>query len=195
MSEPTPTASASSDELSELELVTRVAGGDAGAYRVLSDAHLGPIYNYARRILNHENEAEDVAQETFLRLWTEAQRWKPTARLSTYLHRIAHNLCMDRLRRARPHSSDAVEALADSSGPLRLVERKQLAESVERALMTLPARQRAAVTMVHYQGLSNPEVADVLDIGVEAVESLLARGRRALREMVALRRATAGVSE
>ena len=181
MSEPTPTASASSDELSELELVTRVAGGDAGAYRVLSDAHLG--------------EAEDVAQETFLRLWTEAQRWKPTARLSTYLHRIAHNLCMDRLRRARPHSSDAVEALADSSGPLRLVERKQLAESVERALMTLPARQRAAVTMVHYQGLSNPEVADVLDIGVEAVESLLARGRRALREMLALRRATAGVSE
>jgi RNA polymerase sigma-70 factor (ECF subfamily) len=172
-----------SSTAAEIELMRRTAKGDAAAFRMLSDLHLSKIMNFAYRLLHDRAEAEDVAQETFLRLWKDAARYEPKARVTTWLHRIAHNLCVDRLRTRREKPmTDVVEEARSSSEPLGLLDRKRTASAVERALAKLPDRQRAAITLVHYQGLGNAEAAEVLGVGVEAVESLLARGRRALRE-------------
>ena len=169
----------------EIALMKRVGAGDAQAYRALSDHFLRRIVAYAQRLLGNPAEAEDVAQETFLRLWKQADSWKPQARLSTWLYRIAHNLCIDRIRRRRDTSPDHLERFSIGDRPSALMLRKQVADAVELALSGLPERQRAAIALSHYEGLSNPEIAEVLEVSVEAVESLLSRGRRALRKDLA----------
>src|SRR3954447_20446659 len=151
----------------------RTARGDAAAFRALADLHLKKIMNFAYRLLHDRSEAEDIAQETFLRLWKDAGRYEPKARVITWLHRIAHNLCIDRLRARREKPTDRADDERTSEEPGGLLDRKRLASAVETALATLPERQRVAITLVHYQGLSNTEAALVLDVGVEAVESLL----------------------
>jgi RNA polymerase sigma-70 factor (ECF subfamily) len=166
----------------EIDLMRRTASGDAAAFRALADAHLTKIMNFAHRLLHDRSEAEDVTQETFLRLWKDAARFEPRARVTTWLHRIAHNLCVDRLRGRREQPSETIDEERTSLEPGGLFDRKQVAHQVDKALAELPERQRAAVTLVHYQGLGNIEAAEVLDIKVEALESLLARGRRSLRE-------------
>ncbi|HEY3592442.1 MAG TPA: RNA polymerase sigma factor [Polyangiaceae bacterium] len=166
----------------EIELMRRTAQGDAAAFRILSDLHLSKIMNFAYRLLHDRAEAEDVAQETFLRLWKDASRYEGKAKVTTWLHRITHNLCVDRLRARREKpSSDTIDEVRTSIEPGGLLDRKERATAVDRALSTLPERQRAAIALVHYQGLGNQEAAEVLGVGVEAVESLLSRGRRALR--------------
>jgi RNA polymerase sigma-70 factor (ECF subfamily) len=174
-----------SDIQDEIELMRRTASGDAAAFRALADAHLSKIMNFAYRLLHDPSEAEDVAQETFLRLWKDAARFEPRARVTTWLHRIAHNLCVDRLRGRREQPSEMLDEERTSLEPGGLLDRKQVARQVEQALAELPERQRAAITLVHYQGLGNGEAAEVLDIGVEALESLLSRGRKSLREKLA----------
>ncbi len=160
----------------------RTAKGDPVAFRALADAHLAKIMNYAYRLLHDRTEAEDIAQETFLRLWKDAGRYEPKARVTTWLHRIAHNLCIDRMRGRREQPSDTLDEERTSQEPGGLLDRKRVALEVGHALAELPERQRAAITLVHYQGLSNIEAAAVLDVNVDALESLLARGRRSLRE-------------
>ena len=166
----------------EIELMRRTARGDAAAFRALADAHLVKIMNFAYRLLHNRSDAEDVAQETFLRLWKDAGRYEPTARVTTWLHRIAHNLCIDRLRAKREEPAEHLDDERASTEPGGLLERKRTAVEVSKAIADLPERQRSAIILVHYQGLSNIEAAAVLDVGVEALESLLARGRRSLRE-------------
>lgn len=169
----------------ELELVQRTAKGDAAAFRKLAEFHLNKIMNFAYRMLCSRADAEDVAQETFLRLWKEANRYKPTARLITWLHRIAHNLCVDRLRARREQPSVELDDRQDLAEPSALLDQKQMVHEVSRALNSLPERQRAAMALVHYQELTNIEAAEVLDVSIEALESLLARARRTLRELLA----------
>jgi RNA polymerase sigma-70 factor, ECF subfamily len=168
----------------EIEWMRRTAKGDAVAFRALADAHLSKIMNYAYRLLHDRTEAEDVAQETFLRLWKDAGRYEPKARVTTWLHRIAHNLCIDRLRGRREQPSETLDEERTSQEPGGLLDQKRVLIEVERALAALPERQRAAITLVHYQGLTNVEAAAVLEINVDALESLLARGRRTLKEML-----------
>jgi RNA polymerase sigma-70 factor (ECF subfamily) len=171
-----------SDHQQEIDLMRRTARGDAVAFRALADAHLAKIMNFANRILHDRNDAEDVAQETFLRLWKDAGRYRPTARLTTWLHRIAHNLCIDRLRKRRERPTDTLDEERSSTEPGGLLDRKRVAVDVGHALSELPERQRVAITLIHYQGLSNVEAAAVLDVSIDALESLLARARRSLRD-------------
>jgi RNA polymerase sigma-70 factor, ECF subfamily len=120
-----------------------------------------------------------------LRLWTEAKAFEPRAQPKTWLYRIARNQCIDRLRKRRSHGQEQ-ELSDEASGdrPSGLFARKQAAQRVEHALSKLPERQRAALTLVHYEGLSGAEACEVLDVSAEALESLLARGRRSLRELL-----------
>ena len=173
--------SESLDEAHEFNLLRRVADRDTAAYRELVDAHLPRIARFAERLLGNRAESEDVAQETFMKLWTSAATFTPQARPSTWLYRIAHNACIDRLRKRRAET-ELGESTAAADRPSGLFARKQTSEAVQKALAELPERQRAALTLVHYEGLSGDEAAAVLEISVEALESLLARGRRALRE-------------
>jgi len=172
--------SESLDEAHEHSLMRRVADRDIAAYRELVDANLPRIARFAERFLGNAAEAEDVAQETFLKLWTAASSFTPQAKPSTWLFRIAHNLCIDRIRKRRVEAPLSEQSGADR--PSGLFARKRTSEAVQRALAELPERQRGAITLVHYEGLSGDEAAGVLEISVDALESLLSRARRSLRE-------------
>ena len=172
---------------SDEALLARVAKGDEAACRTLLGRHLGPIVAFAARLLGDPTEAEDVAQETFLALWRQAGRWRQAeARLTTWLHTVARNAALDRLRRRRTVPLDEVPEPPDPApGPAQAVQAGDVARVVEAAIGTLPERQRAALVLCHYQELSNIEAAAVMELGVEAVESLLSRARRGLRERLA----------
>jgi RNA polymerase sigma-70 factor, ECF subfamily len=167
----------------DAELLERVANGDPGAYRELVERHVRGVHAFVYRMLGNRAEAEEVSQESFLRLWKHADTFVARAKPSTWLYRVAHNLAVDRLRRRREssHTSSIEEVPASDSPSLHLYD-KQVALAVEGALSELPERQRAAISLVHYQGMSNAEAALVLGVKVRALESLLARGRQQLRE-------------
>lgn len=176
------------EQPSDDDLVVAVASGDEAACRVLMDRHLMRMVALARRMLGNQADAEEVAQEVFLRVWTHADRWEPgKAQFGTWLHRVATNLCLDRLRKKRP--TDDIDDMPDlASGepdPERQLEQVQLAARIEAALQELPERQRAAIVLSHYQELGNIEAAEILGVTVEAVESLLSRARRQLRASLA----------
>lgn len=182
-------ADALPDRERDLALLARVAGGDALAFRELTNLHLTMVVTYLTRLLGNVADAEDVAQETFLRAWKNAGTYQPRARARTWLLAIAHNLAIDRLRRRKTRreeaSGDEDDAFGPSSQePAGLLLRKQTALEVARALAALPERQKMAVLLCHEQGLTLAEIADVLGSSSEAVESLLARGRRALRALL-----------
>jgi RNA polymerase sigma-70 factor (ECF subfamily) len=165
------------------ELVARVGAGDRAAARLLVARHLDKLLALARRMLGETGEAEDAVQETFLKLWTHAARWQPGgAKFETWLFRVAINACYDRLRK-RGHLSldEAPEAVDPAPGPERALQNAALSQAIQAALDALPPRQRAAILLCHYEGRGNVDAAEILGIGVEAVESLLSRGRRSLR--------------
>jgi RNA polymerase sigma factor (sigma-70 family) len=166
------------------ELVARVANGDRTAARAIMSRHLPKILNLGRRMLNDHTEAEDVAQDVFVRVWTHAARWQPgQAKFETWLHRVAINLCYDRLRRRPTSNLDDVPEIADAAPtPVANLLQMQLAKTVNEALQQLPDRQREAVVLCHYQGLTNIDAAAIMGVSVEAMESLLSRGRRALKK-------------
>ncbi len=170
----------------DAELLERVASGDPRAYRDIVERHVRGVHAFVYRMLGNRAEAEEVCQESFLRLWQQADTFVARAKPSTWLYRVAHNLAIDRLRRRRETSHPAgIEEVPNSERPSLHLYDKQVAEAVERALAELPERQRAAISLVHYQGLSNAEAADVIGVKVRALESLLARGRQQLRERLA----------
>lgn len=170
----------------DLELVRRVAQGDGAACAVLVDRHLGRITAFAARMLGGRAEAEEVAQEVFVRVWKHAENWEPgRALFSTWLHKVALNLCYDRLRRRRETAlPEHYEPESDGDTPERALRRKERAHRVARAVASLPERQRAAIALCHYQELGNIEAAAIMNVSVEALESLLARGRRRLRQLL-----------
>lgn len=165
-------------------LMRALASGDPTAGRLLVENHLTHVLAVARRMLGDQTEAEDVAQDTFMRAWKAAERWEPgRAKVSTWLHRIAMNQCLDRLRKKKPEPLDPdFDAASDDPDPEVQLQQQQMARRIDGAIQMLPDRQRAAIVLSHYQGLSNPEAAEILDVSVEAVESLLSRGRRALKQ-------------
>jgi RNA polymerase sigma factor (sigma-70 family) len=168
-------------------LLAGVGRGEALAVRTLLDRRLPRILALSRRLLNDPSEAEDVAQETFLRAWKQARGWTPgQARFDTWLHRVALNLCYDRLRRRREVVTDSPPEQVDTGpAPDAGLIGADLSKRVEAALAALPARQREAIVLCHHQGLGNIEAAALMAISVEALESLLGRGRRALKVALA----------
>ncbi len=174
-------------EVPDSALLVSFANGDAQAGQQLV-ARLGPmLFGCAARVLGDHSEAEDVVQETMLRLWKMAPDWRQgDAKVSTWACRVAMNLCTDRLRRRRVGPQIALDSIAEPAADLAsavdVMTARQRSETLDAALSALPARQRQAVVMRHIEGFSNPEIAEIMDIGVEAVESLTARGKRALKK-------------
>jgi RNA polymerase sigma-70 factor (ECF subfamily) len=164
-------------------LLAGMARQDPKAFRALVDRHLGTVLSLARRMLRDDAEAEDIAQETMLRLWRAGGSLDLGAHgLRPWLRRVASNLCIDRVRGARRTVVvDEVPEEAEPPGQLVALEQQERAKRVDDALKSLPERQRLALTLFHHEGLSQIEVGDIMGISDEAVESLLARGRRSLK--------------
>jgi len=164
-------------------LFQKIAEGDPRAFRQLVDSHSRPLVTYLTRLMKNQSEAEEVAQEVFVKVWQRAADYRPSFRASTWLHHIAHNLAVDQMRRRR--GNDAVneeqEANPASERPHVLLENKQRAQSLQEALDSLPLRQKTAMLLKYEQDFSNPEIASILNLTVDAVESLLARAKRELK--------------
>ena len=188
-------------ELTDDALLALYAGGNRAAARTLTIRLTPRVLSLAVRMLGDGAEAEDVAQEAMLRLWKIAPEWRSgEAQVSTWLYRVASNLCTDRLRRRRGVGLDVAfgEGVEPEDEQPRAEERLQTADratALRAALEELPERQRQAVVLRHLEGLSNHEIAAVMEIGVEAVESLTARGKRALTALLVGRRAELGLSD
>lgn len=172
--------------MTDEELMLAVCDGDQSAYQIIVKQHLRSISHYAFRMLGNQKDTEDITQETFLRLWINAQKWQADkAKLSTWLHRIAHNLCIDYIRKhgnvqtresfeQREEQLEANESLDESS------KIKKLNDAIKR----LPESQRSALMLCHYQNFSNKEAAAIMNTSVKALESVIARAKRSLRKHV-----------
>ncbi len=184
-------------ETTDEALLALYAEGDQASARALMLRHAPRILALATRMLKDRTEAEDVTQEAMLRLWKIAPDWRNgEAKVSTWLYRVASNLCTDRLRKKRGIGLDqAPEVADDSPGAEEQMIQADRGKALDIAMGRLPERQRLALTLRHFQELSNPEIAEVLETSVEAVESLLSRGRRALAKDLQKHRPALGLAQ
>ena len=167
---------------SDEALMAKVARGDQSAYRELSRRHLPAMLGLARRILGNAADAEDVAQEALLRVWTHAPRWQPLAAFRTWLTRVVVNLCLDRKRRRPWVALEAAGEIIDPTpGETEKAEQSEREQLLAAAIAELPARQRTAIVLTYSEGMSNAQAADILDTSVSAIETLLIRGKQNLR--------------
>ena len=190
------------------ELVARSIGGDHDSFNQLILRWERPIYALAYRTIGREEDARDVCQETFLRAFRALPKFRREAKFSSWLYRIALNLCRDWARRERrtplvqaPEDMDVIEmaASAEPSDSIEnLVARKDLARHVEKAMALLPEEQRTAIVLKEYHGLTFQEIADQLQCPLSTVKTRLYQGLSVLRlrlerqqaEQASLRRAT-----
>ena len=186
-----------SQNLEDAELLARFAQGDRAAAQVLT-ARLAPVvYAQAFRMLGDRAEAEDITQDSLLRLWHAAPDWQAgQAKVTTWLYRVTSNLCIDKMRKRKRQSSDAVLEMPDDGPDMeRRLQDRARAQALRAALGGLPERQKQAMTLRHLEGLSNPDVAQIMQISVEAVESLMSRGKRSLADALAPQKKALGLED
>lgn len=176
-----------SKESDDAALLAGAADGNEAAFRSLVERHLSGLLVLARRMLRDDAEAEDVTQEALLKLWRSREALEVGAYgLRPWLRRVVSNLCIDKMRSSRRFTvTDDVPERAEPADQLTQVEAQDASARVAAAIKGLPDRQRTALTLFHYEGLSQVEVGRIMGASDEAVESLLARARRSLK--VALR--------
>ncbi len=165
----------------------RVAAGDKRACRTLLDRYLAPTWRMALAFAGRADIADDLTQEAMARLWLAAPKWKPKAHLSTWLYRVVKNLWIDQLRKERPDQPgpDSLLDLADDRPDQQeQYEALEASATLEQAIAHLPARQRVAITLYYFDGLSIDEGAGVMDIGADAFQSLIARARKGLKQLL-----------
>ena len=163
-----------------------VAQGDMNAFGVLVHRHQQAAWSVAYRFLGDRTEAEDVAQDAFLRILEAAPRYKPTASFQGYLYRIVARLCLDRVRKHRPmHVAEVPHPTATEPDASARMASQERDAAVAAALAGLPPNQRMAVVLRYFEGLNLQDIAAMMDTTVKSVERLLARGREALAPLLA----------
>jgi RNA polymerase sigma-70 factor (ECF subfamily) len=168
-----------------------IAAGDQIAFARLVERHLARTVGLATRLMGSRADGEEIAQEAFARVWSHAVRWRPlggggNARFTTWLYRIVMNLTIDRKRRPSHAAMDDVDEPVDEADDgFAKVHQRQVSDAVTEAMMRLPERQRIALALCFFEGLSNIEAGKIMSLSVGAVESLLVRARRSLRQGLA----------
>lgn len=159
-----------------------VQARDPAAFAGLLDRHLAAVQGFLYRLTFNTADADDLAQETFLRVWKHASRWQPNrVRFTTWLYRIARNLAIDQHRKRRDTNDDLSQIADPAPGAEDVLDGESRRRHVREAVAALPERQRTALLLCQFQGMSNRDAADTLGVSVEALESLLARARRSLK--------------
>jgi RNA polymerase sigma factor (sigma-70 family) len=184
-------------EVSDETLVVLYANGDSEAAGLLTARLLPRVWRYAARVLSDASEADDLAQEAMLRLWRIAPVWRTgEAQVSTWMYRVVVNLCNDRLRMRKRTKASSIQNIAELYDGADSVEtgliKQDRCNALDAALAQLPNRQRQAVVLRHIEEMTNPEIAEVMELGVEAVESLIARGKRGLTLLLSGQKAELG---
>lgn len=180
----------------DARLMLLVARGDHSAFRTLVDKYQAPITNVLYRVVLDQAEAEDLAQDVFVKIYQASGRYRPDAKFSTWLYRVATNVALNALKSRRRRPTSSLDALEERGGanqvpapavnrPDRELEREETVRAVDRALRQLPERQRMAVVLQRFEGLSYEEIGEALFVSAEAVDSMLRRAKAALRSALA----------
>lgn len=182
---PTPSAEITDFFPADADLMRKVAAGNEKAFRTLTERHAKRVFAMLWRLCADRSDAEDLTQETFLRVWRNAEKWTPDARLETWLYRIAYNLFIDSRRREKLQTTVLDDELhSGGDTPEQALIRKSDAERVERAMNSLPDRQKEALVLCYYQGLKAKDAAEILSVTQGALESLLFRARQTMKEIL-----------
>jgi RNA polymerase sigma-70 factor, ECF subfamily len=169
-------------EATDEKIMQAVAGGDLDAFNELVLRYQGRAWKMAYRFLGDSMEAEDVAQEGFLKILEAARRYRPTTTFRTYFYGILTRLCIDRTRKKQLTSIDNIPEVPDPSlGPTESLIEKERGAQVRTALDVLPPNQKAAMILRHYEGLSYTEIARILGVSPKAVEGLISRAVASLQ--------------
>lgn len=179
----------------DLEWMKRIKAGDTAALEALIECHQSRIVGTVTRMLGDESDAEDIAQQVFIRVWRSAARYEPTARFTTWLYKITRNLVFNELRRRKRHPTQSLDEPLDSDServratpdpgtkaPDRTLLDGEMHAAIQRAIDELPEAQRLAVILRRYDNVPYEEIAEILDLTVPAVKSVLFRARTELRE-------------
>lgn len=176
----------------DFTLMERIGAGDHAAFRQLVERHQNAVIGTVAKMLGNPSEAEDIAQQVFLRIWRNAKRYRPEAKFTTYLYTITRNLVFNETRRRsrkkevssdeREENSNHLIAASPDRQPDAELLQEELRRAVDRAIAKLPEAQRLAVVLRRYEQLSYEEISGVLKLSVSAVKSLLFRARTTLRE-------------
>jgi len=193
--DPSFQADASGDDPErDIRLMEKVRAGDMDAFRELVELHQQRVIGTVARMIGDPNDAEDLSQQIFVRVWKSAPRWEPTAKFTTWLYTILRNLVFNECRRRARHKTTSLDAATDDEDhpqqfadgnvkpPDTTILDAEMQDAIERAIQELPEAQRMAVIMRRYQDVSYEEIGEVLDLTVPAVKSLLFRARTDLRE-------------
>ena len=178
----------------DLSLMARVKAGEIAAFETLIETHQHRVIGTIARMLGDEVEAEDIAQQVFVRVWKSAPRYQPTAKFTTWLFKITRNLVFNEVRRRKRHPASSLEQSVDSDDrPMQIIDRSakapdctlleaEMQKAIQCAIDGLPEAQRMAVILRRYQDAPYEEIAEVLELTVPAVKSLLFRARTDLRK-------------
>ena len=169
--------------MTDAGLLEAAAGGSHAAFAEIASRHFQPVYRLVWRMTGGAADSEDIAQEAFVKLWRNPSQLREGAALRGWLMRVASNAVIDAARKPRAAALDAVAEPPDPQArPDAPLDRAEAARLIDARIAALPDRQRLALSLVYFEGLSNIEAAAVMEVSVEAVESLLARARRSLKE-------------
>ncbi len=179
------------DQVPDASLLARSGTGDQRAFATLVDRHFDVVHRVVWRMMNGHADAEDVAQEAFLRLWRNPGQVREAAALRGWLMRVATNMVMDRFRAKPMQTMDEGFEMADGRDTVEdEIDKARAVATIDHAVASLPDRQKLALTLVHFEHLSNAAAADIMELSVDALESLLARARRHLKTSLAPHRST-----
>lgn len=182
---------------SDEELMVELAAGSHGAFDELLTRYEAPVITFCYAFLRNREAAEDIAQETFMRVFRNAKRYQPVAKFTTWLYKIAANLCINEIKKGKlrnalsldepagpdPDGSRIVERIAtDTASPLTNMERAEAQVLIGKAIEHLPPDQRSTLIMVEYHQMQYQDIAEVLDVSVSAIKMRVKRARETLRE-------------
>lgn len=172
-------------ETSDLQLVQRLQRGDETAFDELLSRYKRPVVNFCYRLLGDAGDADDVAQEVFVRVYQHIREYRPRGKFTTWLFTLARNGCLDRLRYRKRHPTAPLDAAPEPASVSREAETREIGEQIAAAVAQLPEEQRVALVLAEYHGLSYAEIAGVMRCSEKSVEARLYRAKQTLRQRLA----------